>query len=227
MTADTKECLFCAETIKAAAKKCRFCGEWLDGHTRKPALHDETIGHDKTGGDKTSIDTISNVKGVAIGSEPQAANARDDSTIAQTREGDINIAVGKKLYDADFAVLSQSHASLVQIRNILNQKFRPPPMEEHRLIDFKIRATKALENTATLQRIMGSQWADEYRSIIIDAIITSLKMSKRDMKAELDELKKRDSEEFAKSFFEDWSKESNIAKNLDEMIVRLQEKLNE
>lgn len=30
---DTKECPFCAETIKAAAKKCKHCGEMLKGET--------------------------------------------------------------------------------------------------------------------------------------------------------------------------------------------------
>jgi predicted amidophosphoribosyltransferase len=34
MGEDTKECQFCAETIKAAAKKCKHCGEMLD---REPA----------------------------------------------------------------------------------------------------------------------------------------------------------------------------------------------
>ncbi len=33
----TKQCPFCAETIKAAAKKCRFCGESLDGSRKKTA----------------------------------------------------------------------------------------------------------------------------------------------------------------------------------------------
>lgn len=38
MTADTIECPFCAEVIKAKAKKCRFCGEFL-----RQGIDDETI----------------------------------------------------------------------------------------------------------------------------------------------------------------------------------------
>jgi membrane protein YdbS with pleckstrin-like domain len=32
---ETKQCLFCAETIRAAAIKCRFCGEFLNGEKAK------------------------------------------------------------------------------------------------------------------------------------------------------------------------------------------------
>lgn len=38
MVTDTRECPFCSEPIKAAAKKCRYCGEWLDGYTRDSIL---------------------------------------------------------------------------------------------------------------------------------------------------------------------------------------------
>ena len=31
----TKQCLFCAETIRAAAIKCRFCGEFLNSDKAK------------------------------------------------------------------------------------------------------------------------------------------------------------------------------------------------
>jgi hypothetical protein len=34
-SAEMKECVFCAELIKAAAKKCRHCGETLDPAMRK------------------------------------------------------------------------------------------------------------------------------------------------------------------------------------------------
>ncbi|WP_420630642.1 hypothetical protein [Candidatus Leptofilum sp.] len=227
MIADTKECPFCAETIKTAAMKCRFCGEWLDDHTRDLGLRGETVERDKVGGDKTSIENISDVKGVAIGKGSQAAVAGDSSFIFQTKDGNIEITPGKRLRDIDFEILSQSHDLLMQIRNVLIQKFRPPSTEEHRLKDLKIRATEAFDNTPALQRIMGEQWANEYRSNILDAIVTSLKMSKRDQKAELEEINEQSSEESVISFIEDWDKESVIANNLDKLIMQLQEKLNE
>ncbi|MHC4241739.1 MAG: PH domain-containing protein [Planctomycetota bacterium] len=38
----TKECLFCAETIRARAIKCRFCGEFLNGN-KASALEREQV----------------------------------------------------------------------------------------------------------------------------------------------------------------------------------------
>ena len=58
----TKECPFCAETIKAAARKCYFCTEFLEGHTRESIL-----------GDNIQVGDLSNVIGVAIGRRARAS----------------------------------------------------------------------------------------------------------------------------------------------------------
>ena len=47
----TKECLFCAETIGARAIKCRFCGEFLNGDKarafQKEQVSDTEISEDE------------------------------------------------------------------------------------------------------------------------------------------------------------------------------------
>jgi hypothetical protein len=66
MASDTRECPFCAETIKAKARKCRYGGEFLDGYTRESVL-----------GDEIEVGGIDDVTDAAIGRQTQAVQASD------------------------------------------------------------------------------------------------------------------------------------------------------
>ncbi len=76
MITDTKECPFCAETIKAEAKKCKHCGEFLPGNSRQEILRELL-------GDNIDVGNITDAKGVAVGRNSKAAVAGDGSTIMQ------------------------------------------------------------------------------------------------------------------------------------------------
>ncbi len=56
----TKECLFCAETIRARAIKCRFCGEFLNGDKAR-ALEKERTSNTELSGDEETQDVDDNV----------------------------------------------------------------------------------------------------------------------------------------------------------------------
>jgi membrane protein YdbS with pleckstrin-like domain len=56
----TKECLFCAETIRARAIKCRFCGEFLNGDKAR-ALAKERVSNTELSEDEEDEETEDNV----------------------------------------------------------------------------------------------------------------------------------------------------------------------
>ena len=56
----TKECLFCAETIRARAIKCRFCGEFLHGDKAR-AFEQEQVSKTELSEDEEMQDTDDNV----------------------------------------------------------------------------------------------------------------------------------------------------------------------
>ena len=56
----TKECLFCAETIRARAIKCRFCGEFLNGDKAR-AFEQEQVSKTELSEDEEMQDTDDNV----------------------------------------------------------------------------------------------------------------------------------------------------------------------
>jgi hypothetical protein len=86
MDSDTKECPFCAETIKAEAKKCRFCGEWLDDYNRESALGDYV------GEDEITTGDISAVSGMGIGERAQGLRTGDVKGSVIQAQGDVNLA---------------------------------------------------------------------------------------------------------------------------------------
>ena len=99
MPPEMKECPFCAETIKSAAKKCKHCSEFLDGHTRGSILG-QYFGGDQVGGNKTNIRDL-NDAAAAVGYQAMAANTGNVDTLIQA-QGDINL--GKKQRDEQFEI---------------------------------------------------------------------------------------------------------------------------
>ena len=90
---DSKECPFCGETIKTAAKKCRFCGEWLDGYTRESVV-----------GDKITTGDLSDVKGAAIGRAAQAASTGDVGGSFIQAQGDVTLGNTQRDVQYDIAL---------------------------------------------------------------------------------------------------------------------------
>lgn len=89
MNLDTKECPFCAEEIKAAAKKCKHCGEWMPGESRKSVVGDYIVG------DKVDAGDFTNSSGIGIGAGAIGAS---------THEGNIEIKSGKELRDEHYGI---------------------------------------------------------------------------------------------------------------------------
>lgn len=70
MSLDTKECPFCAETIKAKAVYCRFCQHYLDGREYTSPQRNKISG-DKVEGSKTTVGDVDSFA-TAIGNEAKA-----------------------------------------------------------------------------------------------------------------------------------------------------------
>lgn len=60
INSQTKECPFCAETIRARAIKCRFCGEFLNSDKAR-AIEREKVSNTKLSEDEAAEDTEDNV----------------------------------------------------------------------------------------------------------------------------------------------------------------------
>lgn len=96
MSTDAKECPFCGEMIKAAAKKCRYCMEWLPGQSREAVL-DALVR-----GEKISTGDLSAVRGVGGGEKaPRAGSVDVDGALIST-PGDV--ALGTKTRDEQYEI---------------------------------------------------------------------------------------------------------------------------
>jgi uncharacterized protein YjbI with pentapeptide repeats len=94
--ADTKECPFCGETIKAKARKCRFCGEFLDGYTRESVWKQL-----QAGGDAVITGNLEDASDIAIGKDILTAHTGDVGGSVIQAQGDVT--VGKSLRDHQYA----------------------------------------------------------------------------------------------------------------------------
>lgn len=94
---DTKECPFCAETIKAKAKKCKHCGEFMPGFSRADTLRQ--LG-DSVRGDKMDIGDVKDAGGVAVGRQAQALQSGDIGGSLIQAQGDVTL--GKDLREEQF-----------------------------------------------------------------------------------------------------------------------------
>lgn len=92
MSADTKECPFCGEIIRAQAKKCRYCGEFLDGSTRESVL-----------GDRIQTGDMDDVTAAAVGRQAQAVQTGNVGGSLIQAQGDV--ILGKSLRDEQYEIV--------------------------------------------------------------------------------------------------------------------------
>ena len=167
MAEETKECPFCAETIRAAAKKCRYCGEWMPGQSRKSLVRDYV------GGDDLSTGDVSDVRGLAQGRESMAASTGNVAGSFIQAAGPVTL--GKELRDEQYAIA-------------LNWRWEPKSMREFDLSKrdlTKLKLANADLRRANLQgsymRSIDLSGADISRAYLCDATLRKANLSNADL----------------------------------------------